>query len=104
MQNTVYLVCFDRAYVAKTGKQKKQALHYIGWTPDLTARVALHAKGQGARLMEIVTQEGIGWRVVRTWDGGRAIERKMKNRKRAAALCPCCNRKIAHLLLPQAHA
>ena len=102
MQNTVYLIHFDRPYVAKTGQQQKQALHYIGWTPDLSARVALHAKGQGARLMEIVTEAGITWRVARTWDGGRTLERKLKNRKRASCICPCCNRCIAHLLHAEA--
>ena len=101
---TVYLIHFDRPYVAKTGNKKKQAQHYIGWTPNLTARVATHAKGQGARLMEIVTAEGIGWRVVRTWEGDRKLERKLKSRHRPAVFCPCCNQRIAHLLIPEAAA
>ena len=101
---TVYLIHFDTPYVAKTGQRKKQAQHYIGWTPDLTARVAAHAKGQGARLMEIVTAEGIGWRVVRTWSGDRKLERKLKNRHKPADFCPCCNAKVAHLMTEEARA
>ncbi len=94
---TVYLIHFDRPYIAKTGKQKKTAGHYLGSTADLAFRIREHANGRGARLMEIITQEGIGWSVVRTWNGDRKTERKLKNRHNHAALCPCCNQNIAHL-------
>ena len=97
--NTVYLIHFDRPYIAKTGQMKKQAQHYLGWTPNLPARMKAHAAGQGARLMEVITEDGIGWRVVRTWNGDRKLERKLKSRHKPADFCPCCNQRIAHLLI-----
>lgn len=81
----VYLICFDRKY--------KHCRHYIGFCEDgnLEQRIARHRAGNGARLMEIVTQAGIGWEVTRVWpDGDRNFERKLKNRKNAAVLCPRC--------------
>jgi len=87
---TVYLLHFDRPYQAKTGKQKKTAGHYIGYTNDLRARMAEHASGGGARLMEIIALDGIGFTVARTWTGDRKTERHLKNRHNHRALCPCC--------------
>jgi len=41
--------------------------------------------------MQVITDAGISWTVVRTWKGGRLIERQIKNRKEAPALCPLCS-------------
>jgi predicted GIY-YIG superfamily endonuclease len=60
---TVYLICFDRNY--------KHARHYLGWTTDLHLRLENHARGVGARLMEVITAAGITWRVSRVWQGTR---------------------------------
>jgi hypothetical protein len=48
----IYLLHFDRPY--------RHARHYCGWTNDLPARLADHAIGRGARLLEVVAAEGIG--------------------------------------------
>ncbi|MGH8710622.1 MAG: hypothetical protein ACREVA_04800 [Burkholderiales bacterium] len=82
-ESVVYLIHFDRPY--------KQARHYIGSAHDLNARLAQHSTGQGARLMEVVKEAGITWTLARTWQGGRTIERRIKNRKEAPALCPICS-------------
>jgi predicted GIY-YIG superfamily endonuclease len=78
----VYLIHFDRAY--------QHARHYIGCTKDLAARLAAHARGQGARLLAVVRAAGIGWRLARTWPGGRDRERQIKRQGGASRHCPLC--------------
>jgi predicted GIY-YIG superfamily endonuclease len=80
---TVYLIHFDIAY--------KHARHYIGWTLDLDARVQAHLNGHGARLIEVINDAGIPWRVARTWPGSRDRERAIKARHAAPRLCPACS-------------
>ena len=82
VQGTVYLICFDQPF--------KHARHYMGWASDVHERIEQHAAGQGARLMEVVTDAGITWRVTITWQGSRFLERRLKNRKNAPGLCPRC--------------
>jgi predicted GIY-YIG superfamily endonuclease len=81
---TIYLIHFSRK-LAHAG-------HYVGSTDDLAERIEAH---NGARLMEVITVAGISWEVVRTWNGSRQIERRIKNRKEAPALCPICSGKQA---------
>ncbi|MEC3957535.1 hypothetical protein VMT65_31190 [Nocardia sp. CDC153] len=78
----VYLLHFDRPY--------RHAAHYTGTTTDLDARLADHAAGRGARLMEVVIGAGIGFRRARTWAGGRARERQLKREGGASRHCPEC--------------
>lgn len=83
----VYLIHFDRPYV--------HARHYLGFVDggeaELARRLDRHRAGQGARLLQVVGEAGIGWRVVRTWpDGDRDFERALKNRRCTPRLCPVC--------------
>lgn len=78
----VYLLHFDR--------RLHHAGHYLGTAADLDARLAEHAAGRGARLTQVLAGLGIGWRLARTWEGGRRLERKLKARKSAPRLCPIC--------------
>lgn len=81
---TVYLIHFDQPL--------HHAKHYMGYTDDLPKRMELHRSGKGARLMQVVKEKGITWRPVRVWWGGdRSLERRLKNCKNAARLCPICN-------------
>jgi predicted GIY-YIG superfamily endonuclease len=77
-------------YLIHLHKPYKHARHYLGYTRNLPTRIKLHTAGAGARLMEVVTNAGIQWEVVRTWHGGRDMERKLKRRKNSPALCPLC--------------
>lgn len=80
---TIYLLHFDRKY--------KHAGHYLGSTDQpLEARLKEHRTGRGARLMEVVTEAGIGFELARTWKGSRKDERRLKNRGGASRLCPLC--------------
>lgn len=87
----VYLIHFNTPY--------KHARHYMGYTDDLAARLASHASGNGARLMEVITNAGIHWQLVRTWQGDRSVERQLKDRHNAPRLCPICNGKLEGLTL-----
>ena len=80
---TVYLLHFERRY--------RHAGHYLGFAEDMGARLAAHRNGTGARLIQVIAQAGIGWRLARTWpDGDRALERRLKNQKHGPRLCPEC--------------
>lgn len=70
----------------------KHARHYIGYTSHgLKERIERHRAGQGARLMQVITEAGIEWDVVKTWPKGtRADERRLKNQKHAWKHCPVC--------------
>jgi predicted GIY-YIG superfamily endonuclease len=86
---TIYLLHFDRPY--------RHAAHYCGFTTNLTARLAEHAAGRGARLLAVIAREGIGWRLARTWHGTRGRERALKNQGGAARRCSICGIRPRHL-------
>lgn len=86
---TVYLIHFETRF--------KHAGHYLGFCDDLGRRIDQHRCGNGARLMEVVSAAGIGWKVVRTWVGDRAFERSLKRRKNTPRrLCPVCRGLVAY--------
>jgi hypothetical protein len=88
-QAMVYLIHFDKPY--------KHARHYIGFTDNLEQRIHDHEYTcKGARLLQVVREAGIEFKVVRTWpDGDRNFERKLHNRKKSSTLCPICQAKTA---------
>lgn len=84
-KGTVYLIHFLTRY--------KHAQHYIGFAEEgnLSDRLERHKQGNGARLMEVVTQNGIEWVLAKTWeDVDRNFERALKNRGGASRICPIC--------------
>lgn len=81
-QGTIYLLHLDRPL--------GHARHYCGWTSDLPARLARHAQGQGARLLQVARERGITWTLAATWPGTRADERQRKGRGSAVKYCPIC--------------
>jgi len=78
----VYLLHFSQPY--------QHARHYTGWTEDLLDRLSTHASGQGARLMTVIYQAGIGFTLARTCEGTRRTERAIKNQGGAVRYCPLC--------------
>jgi len=70
------------------------AQHYLGFTDDLDARTARHLTGFGGRLPAVFSELGISLTIARTWDGDRALERKLKRRKNGRKLCPICEKAL----------
>jgi predicted GIY-YIG superfamily endonuclease len=86
---TVYLIHFDRP-IGDLSNPHGQARHYLGSTDDLEERLKAHAGGNGSKIMAEVARQGIGWKVVRTWPGGRGKEKELKRQKNNPRLCPVC--------------
>lgn len=83
MKGTVYLIHFDRPYF--------HAQHYVGWTQNgIMERIERHRNGSGARLLQIVNEVGIPWKVARMWGASRERERQLKKSKNARRYCPIC--------------
>ena len=85
-----YLVHLD----AKLGSSHPRggAQHYVGFTTLTVAeRLATHRDGRGAKLLAAAVQRGIGFDVVRTWDGGRETEKRIKAQRNARRMCPTCS-------------
>jgi predicted GIY-YIG superfamily endonuclease len=77
-----YLLHFEPSY--------KHAGHYLGWSPEVQARVNAHLHGKGARLTEVAHNAGITLILVCVWEeASRKTERKLKNRH-SRRLCPIC--------------
>jgi hypothetical protein len=85
----IYLLHFDQP-IGDLTNPRGFASHYTGWTLDLPARLVDHAAGRGARLMQVVGEQGIGWQLARIWTGTRAKERSLKRSGGAARRCPVC--------------
>jgi hypothetical protein len=79
----VYLIHFDRPF--------HHARHYLGYCADGTLEVRLirHRAGRGARLLAVLRELNIGWRVVRVFEGDRNFERRLKGK--STSLCPVCS-------------
>lgn len=88
----LYLVHFEEPYC--------HARHYLGFVEQdtdmaLETRLDYHRRGQGSRLLAVVTAAGIDWRVVRTWPGGtRSDERRLKGHS-STRYCPECRGEAA---------
>ena len=80
--NWVYLVHLDTPI--------HHAGHYLGSAIDPYQRLDLHRAGQGERLLQVAVERGIEFKIVRLWEGGRQLERQLKNQKCAPTLCPLC--------------
>jgi hypothetical protein len=65
--------------------------HYLGTTVNLDRRLEIHRTGKGARILAAAVERGIGFDVVRTWPGGRDVERQLKRQRNAPRMCPRCS-------------
>lgn len=88
----LYLIHFERPLA--------HARHYLGFVEgiaDLPARLAEHKAGRGARLLQVLKERDIPWKVTRVWIvGDRTAERHLKDNAMAPRLCPCCGGPKAH--------
>lgn len=81
----VYLLHFHK----RLGNERHSIQHYVGFTPDLEARLEKHREGHGARVTEVLKERGIGFDVVAAWPGNRQIENALKLHS-ATRMCPTC--------------
>lgn len=88
---TIYLIHFNEP-IGNLSNPHGQAQHYMGYTDDLVARIERHRAGSGAAIMAAVKDYEVGWRLARTWEGDRGLERKLKDQKNHPRLCPICKR------------
>lgn len=82
----IYLIHFDRPL--------HHARHYVGFTSKdaIDERLAEHRRGQGAKILRALNECGIAYKVVRTWDGDRNFERRIKNQNNTGRYCPVCQK------------
>lgn len=81
-------------YLIHLDKPLAHARHYIGMVASnehLERRLREHRTGRGAKILDACNRQGISYRVVRTMNGGRPMERRLKSRKNGPKLCPVCN-------------
>lgn len=84
-----------RVYIIHFEQKLHHAQHYVGSSTDLAGRLAQHRAGRGARLMEVITEQGIPWVVSRVLVGGKTLERRIKNQHHTARLCPVCRGELS---------
>lgn len=87
--SAVYLIHFDQPL----GNEQHQARHYIGYCAHymgLQRRLKQHRAGKGAAITRACVERGISFDIVDWWRAPRSLERKLKNQKNAARLCPVC--------------
>jgi hypothetical protein len=85
-----YLVHLDRPL--GSSHPLGRAAHYIGTTSvGVDKRLAVHREGRGSRMLAAAVERGIAFSVVRTWPGGRDVERQLKRQRNAPRLCPRCS-------------
>ena len=72
----------------------KHARHYLGIAQDLDTRLRLHRNGHGARLTQVCIENRRTLRLVRTWEGNRDDERRLKDQKNSPRFCPLCITKV----------
>ncbi len=82
---TVYLLHFAQPISPQHTTQ-----HYIGSAEKVISRLDIHHDCPDARLLQVAKARGIAFALARTWPGGRAAERRIKNWKMGRRLCPIC--------------
>lgn len=92
MKGTLYLIHFDRPI-----SEGHTSQHYLGFAEELMPRFYAHLHGRGARLTQVAVERGIGFELVRAWQGNRSDERRLKNQKNAPRLCPHCSERPQHV-------
>ena len=81
---TVYILHFSEPISGKAG-------HYTGFAENVSARLAHHRNGTGARLTQVAAERGVTMTLARTFEGeNRAFERRLKQTKNIRRYCPIC--------------
>lgn len=87
---TCYLLCFAKP-IGDLAKPSGWAGHYLGSSAGLDAELARFRRDGGhAKIMRELHRRGIDFELVRTWPGGRDMERWLKGKHGPVRLCPRC--------------
>lgn len=86
----IYMYHFDKPYPAGCRPQ-----HYIGFAKNVELRELRHLAGNGARLLQVVHEYGIGWTLVKVWVGDRYLERRLKKNGHYHRHCLICKHEAA---------
>lgn len=90
---TVYLLHAERPYIPVGCERKPWCWmrHYLGSAVLLESRIAAHQGGGGSNVCLVWKQAGIPFVLARTWEGGRAEERRIKRAYHFPRICPECH-------------
>lgn len=89
--NVVYLIHFHAPVAFRQLHGKTVAVrHYIGSAKVLEERMQAHNVRKDAAIMRTAAERGVGWEVVRTWEGDRRLERSLKRQGHFDRRCPKC--------------
>jgi predicted GIY-YIG superfamily endonuclease len=82
----------------------KHARHYLGSSSHLDERLHLHKNGNGARLMEVIGDAGIGWKLALLWEcdskeESLALERRLTHWHGSNQFCPIYRGESVDLLV-----
>jgi len=86
----VYLVHLDRP-IGDRDNPRGQAQHYFGSTEDLEERMGRHRAGRGSPLLRAAAEADDDFHIVRTWPGGRTLERTFHDAQNSPRFCPECS-------------
>lgn len=81
MQKQLGTVYFLRLDTPLGNPETHTAEFYTGWTTDLDKRLAEHRAGRGSAFTRAAVERGIGFSVIHQIEGGRSLERAIKNKK-----------------------
>lgn len=86
-EEVCYLLHFDQPISLDHTTQ-----HYLGTSIKLEWRMDKHENSPDARLLQVAKERGIGFTLVRIWQGGREKEKALKAQKNSPKLCPICHK------------
>jgi predicted GIY-YIG superfamily endonuclease len=86
-------------YLIRLDQKLSHVQYYIGFTTRHPLdRLEDHRTGKGARLLEVATEKGIAFHIVRIWENvPKTFERQLKNQKNHRRLCPIHNKERQNL-------
>jgi predicted GIY-YIG superfamily endonuclease len=81
----------EGVYIIHFNKPLNHAMHYIGYSNNIERRIKRHERGDGAAILRVLNERGIGWRCVAMFPGQkRDFERFIKNKHNTKKYCPIC--------------
>jgi predicted GIY-YIG superfamily endonuclease len=82
----------EGVYILHFSEALGHARHYVGYSPNVPARIEKHIKGQGSAITKHLHKMGIDFEVAYVWQGaGRAFEKSIKHRRGSITqYCPIC--------------